>query len=316
MMDLGLVCRGDHGGLATLSRDFRLHLQPVKTLGVDMDRLTGNTSRLDTDYIYVPGAGWTQQYCEQVDVIDRFLDGLDVVLTWETPYNYYLFSRARELGVRSILGVDYEYLIYEQPDCHLPRPDLLVVPTINRLRELRRRYPAVHLPIPVDRERWRHTTRTRCDTLLHIANPGADLDRNGTRVVESATLPDGVDLVIPSRVSDNRDLYATGDVLVMTRRYGDLSLPIQEALALGMPVITSQHDYYHEGCVPIRDRLSSRRYQHVDVWDPDTTSLSETIAYLHDTPLLVAMVSEAARSWADKMSWDNQMGRWMDVLDS
>ena len=250
---LGLFgARADTGGLAAQTHDFYVHMKPHKTAVVVIDELTGYKSDtdkyVDADYLYCP------QFEPTFDKLDSFLKDLDVVFCVETPYNHNLFSLARARGIKTVLQYNHEWLQHHQePD--LPKPDLFLAP--SEWNRDKMPWPTKYLHVPVDRQKFPFKQRTQAKKFLHIAGHRTFGDRNGTAILLDALpmITSDVEIVIRTQddlprpytdhrltivredVSDRRDLYNDEDVLILPRKYGGLSLQLNEALSLGMPAI-------------------------------------------------------------------------------
>src|SRR3954469_794163 len=94
---LGMLVYATDTGLGVQTRAAYRHLKPVKTMLVDL-----------TAYNHLPiHDDWysfdirTNGFPTNLE-IDTFLHGLDAVFVCETPLTYYLFDRARQLGIRTI----------------------------------------------------------------------------------------------------------------------------------------------------------------------------------------------------------------------
>lgn len=273
-MRLGLIARADNTGLGIQTYEFYKHMQPSKTMVVDISHLNGNKQYLDryTDAMYVRG------FPTPVD-IDKFLQELDVVFVAESPYNYYLYERARELGVKTVVQYNYEFFDwFANP--HYPMPDMLAAPSrwhFDEIDDFAKKHGIKHeyLHCPVNRKALPFKERDRAYTFLHIAGKPAAHDRNGTETVIAASRhvknPNASIVIhfqgeqglahqathsfdyyvdyLHAHGSDRNimmaqldyenyaDLYKDADVLLLPRRYGGNCLPVNEALSCGMPVI-------------------------------------------------------------------------------
>lgn len=249
-MKLGLIARGDDGGLGNMTWEFFRHLTPDRTLVIDL----GARGRGPTHPERFPGAVVNAGMDHEIDesLIRRFCDGLDVVYSAETFYRDSFTAIARSVGCATVLHAMPELFRRDHA-----APDAVWVPTPWQLR----RMPAETLviPVPVARDRSAFRQRDRAVTFLHPAAP-AFHDRNGRRAfvdalaeVESpiTAILAGGDKPPPIRTEtvtvdwrpeptvDYWALYAEADVLVLPRRYAGLSLPMQEALSSGMALIAS-----------------------------------------------------------------------------
>lgn len=326
--------RADRGGLGAQTSEIVRHLQPERTLVVDLldkGRGTSHLARFPDAMLHqgpghlIPGA-----------TADKFLDGLDVALCVETTYTDDFCQRARKAGVRTVLVANPE--LWKADHAH---PDVVWAATDWELGRLPSRTRVVPHPVATDRLVFRQ--RTSATTLVHIAAP-AFHDRNGTRLVLSAcrrvrsparllirgqSRPPrqlgGVAIAgLLSDVDDYWDAWPDdGDVLVLPRRYAGLSLPMQEAAALGMPIITMDLAPQNEW-VP-RDGLvapvpRARRVRMVggvfDVHDCSPAYLASTIELFLSSPEVVARCSTAVGEWAAAHSWDALLPLWLAELEA
>src|ERR1700730_17885688 len=106
-MRLGLIARADNTGLGVQCFEFAQHMHPDKVLVVDYELMSPYPYNKKChperypDSTIIQGNPTPDEYTE-------FLKDLDVVFTCETSYGTYLYTIARELGVRTILQPNYE----------------------------------------------------------------------------------------------------------------------------------------------------------------------------------------------------------------
>lgn len=258
-MRIGLIARADNTGLGVQTHEFYRHMRPAKTLVVDLSARKRN--RLHPERY--PDAEVVRDF-PTIAQFEHFLRDLDVVYTAETPYGHELFSLAANKGVRTVLHYNWEFLDHLQRP-HLPRPTIFAAPSTWHYNEMPFENKTL-LPVPIATDRF--ATRAHGPTathFLHIAGTPALHDRNGTKdllaalehvtapvtvtircqdpayvdeAASSRRMPSNVNLVIDTTDTPNYwDLYKSGDVLVMPRRFGGLCLPVNEALGARMPVI-------------------------------------------------------------------------------
>lgn len=240
-----MFVRSEDRGLGHMTKDFYDHMQPDKTLLVIPAAARHNhlTSHVDwyPDATIVRFDGrLNQRVCRE------WLDGLDVVWTAETFYDWAFCRWAKEQGVATVCHVMPEWMRPEWAAV----PSAWWAPTSWRLDQLPEGTRLV--PVPVvdrgprpDREpgpfRW-----------LHIAGAG-EHDRNGTLAVLDAAraLDPGQTVTVHTQFAgyesscvtidnsnaDRWSMYDGFDALVMPRRYAGLCLPVLEALGSGLPVV-------------------------------------------------------------------------------
>lgn len=336
-MRLGLVARADKTGLGAQTWTFWRNMRPDATLVVDLSHCSGQQPDLalyDRGDVEV----WKDRNYPSTapvpdKVVERFLSKVDVVFGAETFYNYWLINRARQLGVRTVLQPNYEFLDYLL-DRKLPEPDVLAFPSTWHLDDVRRAMPRSdvrHLPVPVDAKLLPFRQRLELNTILHTAGTPAMEDRNGTMVLIEAMrqvrtpvtavirtlkplpirarhLPTNV--IIDDRPAPNYwDLYDRGDMLVIPRKFGGLCLPQQEALACGMPVLMT--DVAPQNEVLPADLLVPAIKSHevmtramIDIHQTDPVVLASRIDWLHEHPDRFAELSAWAGEWAADNSWE------------
>lgn len=330
-MRIGLIARADFTGLGVQTFDFYRHMQPHKTLVVDLTHLNGQTN----DWSRYPGAAvlkytpypdTSRSHPKAVEAIDQFLDDLDLVFTCETPYDYHLFSAARSRGVKTILQYNFELLDHvREPD--LPRPDLFMAPSLWRYDEVRF-HNKTFVPVPVDRSQFPFQRRNRAAVFVNSAGTGAMEDRNGTQACIDAWKQVGsqAKLHIYSQnqryghgdrriksdrrtVRDAAEFYYGGDVFVLPRKFGGLCLPLNEALSAGMPVIMTdllpQNEFLPRSClIPTRRSHQVMTKMMVDIHQPDLTALASKVDEMVQSPELVGELSDKSDYLASRISWE------------
>lgn len=209
--------------------------------------------------------------------VDAFLDAVDVVLFFETPFDWSFLGRCRERGVKTVLIPMYEWF----PESKVGKRafDQMIFPSSLDEEYFREEYPTARtIPIPVENDVLRLArVRTTATTFVHnagnigsrnhkgteevlraiplVKNPDARFvvrSQNGTgllSLIRSMTVPD------QDRIAEMKDegrvrfvfdpvprheLFAEGDVYLAPEKYNGLSLPLQEAYASGMPVIATR----------------------------------------------------------------------------
>lgn len=334
-MTWGLVARADNTGLGNLTWEVWRHLNPDRTVVIDVEAYRHQPTHRDR----YPGSTWNIgidiDWSEES--IKRFLDGLDVVFTAETPYNPALFSIARDMGVRSVLYVMPELFPYnEHPD--LPRPDLFVCPTSYLLENIPN--PKVVLPLPVDRERCRFRLRTSANrTVHHLAGRPALLDRNGSMIVRDAgrfvrgdvrlraqTTTIATTHAWPNVTSEKVEFenyweaYDDVNLLAMPRRYGGLCMPLQEAASCGIPVIIPNVPPYNVGwpaallVEPVIDRARKMAGGIIPLAAIPPRRLADRVNALFDDDDLMTLMSVEMDAWAAERSWERLEPWWRSIL--
>lgn len=272
-MRIGLIARADNTGLGIQTHEFYKNMQPAKTMVVDISRMNGNIQypdRYPERAVFIDGFPTENQ-------IGNFLHDLDVVFLAEAPYNFALYTMAKQMSVKVANQYNYEFFDwFANP--HLPRPDMLIAPSMWHFEEVDQWCKAEgimhgYLHCPVNRKEVPFRRIDKARTFVHNAGRAASYDRNGTRTVIEASrhLDTPAQIVIRFQAEQGlkhqttgtieeyaqyaemeraknltiqtveyanyADAYETGDVMLLPRRYGGNCLPLNEALSAGMPVI-------------------------------------------------------------------------------
>ncbi len=324
-MQVGLIARADDRGLGHMTWEFHRHLAPARTLVV---REPGAEARgfhphLDR-YPDATVVRFDGGLLPEAEVRD-WLQGLDVLYSAETFYDWHLVDWAELAGVATVLHVMPEFHHH-----HVPPTTAVWAPTPWRLQHL----PAYTrlVPVPVATDRFPMAAPARAEQLrvLHTAGHRAAADRNGTTqllqalrrtrqpmavrlTTQDAALPRGAlprTIALQAEVGGRAgywELYADADVLVLPRRYGGLCLPVQEAMAAGLAVVlpdTSPNDWWPALLTPGRDRGNiTTAAGHLPLFAADPQQLGAQLDQLATEPDLLATLQHASLAWAQAHSW-------------
>lgn len=349
-MSLGILARCDTGGLAALTREVHRHLHPTRTLLIDVPQAARGECNVSD---YVDGSIYQTEWKGglSADAIDWITaEGIDVLWTAEFWYDERdtpvgLLRQAHGRGIRTVCYAMPELSPWAIPADPTPRSRALHVPTWWRLDTLPN---AQLLPFPIARDRLPFRERTEARHLFHQAGTTFH-DRSGTRLLLDALphiITDGLTLTIrdtgrgdqsgtrlqipasrvevlvdPSRSVDYWTGYPeTIDLLVAPRRYGGLSLPVQECASLGVPALTLDSDPYavepFVSTIPSTGSSSERmKGGFVPVHKADPRDLAAAIDFLAQHPAVHQSASRAADQWAVEHDWAGPLGdRWAHML--
>lgn len=332
-MKLGLLVRADDSGLGYQTRDYYKHLNPHKTMLVDISIHNGMAQHYD----WYEGAYISKGFPRREMIID-FLRDLDVVLTAETPYSFEIYAMAKLMGVKTVCVENpefYDHIKYPE----FPMPDMMILPSVWKQDEIKahaepRGVKVVQIHHPVDRTTIPFRKRTT-KRFIHIAGKPAAFDRNGTWDYLAAC-PDGIvitqsdDLAynirkryrqsrVLTNIKDNSQIYDYGDVLVLPRKYGGNCLPLNEALASGMPVIMpdiepNDNILPKEWLVPARKVSTFAPRTEVDIYDIDADALVEKINWFKNCN--IEEESLKANKIAETISWQTLKPKYIEALEA
>lgn len=127
--------------------------------------------------------------------VKKLLDRIDVFLAFETPFDWGIFRRCREMGKKSYLLCMHEC----SPVTFPCQPDVLLCPSLLDLQEFSglvsappfyrideyKRPTCYFTPVPISADvQWRQ--RYRAEVFIHNAGWGSFRDRNGTQALLDA----------------------------------------------------------------------------------------------------------------------------------
>lgn len=262
-MRLGILCFMSDSGIGVQTKRLVDFLKPSRLLVVDSTPFSKNKTQHPEwydGYEKIVSFGFPQNHH-----ILKFVEGLTHIFMVENPYNFYLIKVCNERGIRTFCQTNYEFCENLSAP-HLPVPTMFLMPSFWYLEDMKKRYPGKvkYLPPPIDSfsfyENMIHNLKRKGKKrFLHVVGTLASKDRNGTLDLLEA-LPytfNDFELVITSQhklpdmfytddervtfkigsVKEEKELYKDYDALILPRRYGGLSLVVNEALMSGLPVI-------------------------------------------------------------------------------
>jgi hypothetical protein len=272
----------------------------------------------------------------------RFMSEVDVVFSVETLYSWPFASALRNAGIHTVVQGNPEFYRRDGEQGQAPPPHQWVWPTDWLIEDLP---PGPVLPVPAygvapvgeppDLEDERLT-------FLHVAGHAANGDRNGTeaffKALRHIRVPCRVRVVgqdgqlpvpdhFPAHIEldanplgvDNRwDLYRGAHVLVAPRRYGGLSLPVIEALEMGLAVLMSDARPNHTWPIlPIRCSTSKAvktPFGLVPTVECRPSEIAIQMDSLSERRQTLHAARFAASAWLNDNSWAKLRPRYDEVL--
>lgn len=344
---VGLLGWNTRSGLGYQNRDIAVHLPVARWLAPRHPRYP-SLPRPDMGGDYF--APWNQEV--STHELRQWLRGLDWLLFVELPYLPAAAQHAREMGISVACVPNWEWLTTDLD--WLPYVDLMICPTRHTFRMLQQwrqnlgfAWDIVHVPWPIDPQRFTFRRRERCDRFVFINGTGGmqaqrldgsltSYTRKGLELVAATArlLPqapfllysqEGVLPPLSSNVQvrkaprDNRDLYKEGDVCVQPSHWEGLGLQLLECQAAGMPLVTTDaapmNEYRPLRAVPVKDTELVFVYgdQAVDAQLVDPGDLAKVLRELHGSDLREA--SMQARAWIEREgAWQrvrSTMAAWL-----
>lgn len=333
-MRVGSIGYRTSNGLAYQVKSYTKHLPVTKILVADLSPLNGITPQ---NINWYEGSRVTHGIPNTED-LEWLTTDVDVILLAETPLNYELYTIAKRKKIRTVNVINWEFfdhIIYPDFD----KPDAIIMPSAWHYREAetycrQNGVEIYQLHHPVDLDEFPFIER-RSHRFMHIAGKPATYDRNGTWDFLNACT-DGIvttqseemarlirkryrNTRVITNIQDPKDIYRYGDVLVMPRKYGGNCLPLNEALASGMPVIMpdispNNNLLPKDWLVPatVTDYFEPRT--RVDIYSTDIQALYNKIEWFktQDMPTLSRQAYEIAKT----ISWETLRPKYLEVLES
>ena len=327
-MRVGTICYATDQGLGILAKSFYDN-------GVVTDVLMLHHNSRPTHLEWYPGskvitskdlnvAGFSQRIVE-------FLKNVDVMLFFETPFDWSLIPYCQKRNIKTVLMPMHECMPKTLPY----EPDFFICPSALDFDAFPRN--SVMLPVPVS-EPW--NLRMTADVFVHNAGHLGLNGRNGTAELLQAiplVKSDDVKFIIRSQepiswtIRDPRveirlgtvkkeDLYKRGDVFVFPEKFNGLSLPLQEATASGMAVMCLDrypvNTWLHKDpLVPVKEYRKSRvssRCLEFDEAVVDPAELAKNIDKWHGRE--ITHLSLYGREWAERTSWKALKQKYLEAL--
>ncbi len=336
-MRVGSICYATRQGLGILAKQFYQN-------GVIDDVLIYKHPRNETFREWFPRAD-VLTHPFDMDLVKRFIQTVDVMLFFETPFDFRILDLCRSCGVKTAIIPNYEWSL-KRPPSH---PDLYICGSLLDCTY----FPgSPFLPIPVPNEiKWKQRTNAR--KFLHNGGHLGCRGHKGTLEIVKAMdfVKSPIEMVITSqnesglheimqkcdvigkqdsrikfKHQDNSVAYDTlfdeGDVFIMAEKFNGMSLPLQEARAAGMLVMTSKRFPMTEW-LPKEYLIPVHRYDLVSVGGghrqfDEATVRPEDIAAKIDSiyNINIEAYSRGGKMWAEQNSWAVLKDKYLQLLGS
>lgn len=341
-MRLGLWgARADNGGLGAQTWEYFKHLDFAKVAVIDISEHNGYKQfpeRYPGDHVtFIKGFPKQHQ-------IDIWLEDLDVVFMVESPYNYYIIDAARQRGIKTAIQYNFEFMDW-MASARYPKPDLFIAPSLWRYEDVPFENK-IYLPVPINTDLLPFKLREQARHFVHVAGHSAFEDRNGTEIVLASLQHITQDVKVTILTQDNIGYYGLStpanvnievinhdvtnywellqqdnyDCLLLPRRYGGLSLQLNEALSLGivpvMPAITPQTAFLSPySLIPVYESKDIYTRMPIVCYSVNPANLAREIDRLALNPDTVRYLSSYSGELAYEWSWDRLKDEYVDVFE-
>lgn len=333
-MRIGTIGYNTSRGLGHLVRDFYTH-------GIINDVFIVKHPRVPNNDDWYPDAKkvMLKTFADKGGdyLAHKFCQSVDVMLFFETPFNWDIIPFCKKNGIKTFLVTMYECTVKDHPP-----PDRYICPSLLDMEYFPLNSDFLVLPTEYP---WK--LRTRAKHFIHNGGYLGLRGREGTRTLIEAMqyVKSPIDLTI--RVQENVDsnyihmmkkdnrinyiagsipyeeLYATGDVAIVPQKFNGCSLPLQEACCSGMMVMTTDRFPMNtwlpkEPLIPVASYNKGVSiggpYLQFDEAIIDPKVLAAHIDNWYDKDITVASIY--GRQWAEQHSWEVMKPKWMKVLSS
>lgn len=263
--------------------------------------------------------------CDCNKKLEKWVKSVEVVVFAERPYYTELLDLCRKHRRRTVCIPMMEWM----PPGAKGWPqevDLFICPTKQCYEQFAHVVPCVYFPWPVDTRRFKFKQRTVCEKFIFINGHGGYHGRKGGAVLDEvlSQWPD-LPLVVYDQSGhyknalpapkNNADLYTQGDVLICPHSVDGLGLEPMEAMASGVPVITTRGQPWME--LPALARIlckeTKRTVRRPVTWYVlSPTHLRETCRNWLGKD--ISLQSEKAGEWASSRSWESLAERFVELV--
>lgn len=332
-MRVGTICYATRQGIGLLAKWFR-------DAGVITDAMVFRHGSRPSHLEWHPGAVELVQRPFDGPDVEAFVESIDVLLQFETPFDWSFIPFCQARGVKVIVVPMHEWW----PKTPHAMPDAFIC-----VSALDQQYfphsPFLEVPVPPDIV-W--TRRTKARRWLHSAGNLGWHGHKGTeeilrawqlvksdatltvRAQDSAALSKVLQRVgpLPQSVTfesdegrERSDIYGPEhDCFIFAEKYNGLSLPLREAWASGILTMTSDRFPMNtwlpkEPLIPVSgyfENSVSGAYLPYEQAVIDPVTIAAHVDAWHDRGIME--FSEAGREWAERTSWANWRQRWLDEI--
>jgi len=277
--------------------------------------------------------------------VDAFTRSVDLMLFFETPFDWSYVTYCRDKGTKTVLMPMYEWTPLRWP----AKPDALVCPSVLDLDYFNGQFPeglCEFIPVPVDPSTWK--LRTAARKYLHNAGNVGHREHKGTRQLLEALPHVESPLELTVRAQDTaamsrillgckgvaddprlkvemgempyENLWGEHDVYVAPEKFNGLSLPLQEARAAGLLVMTTDR-YPANTWLPREPLIHVTRTERASVGG-QYLSFEECVLSPRDIAKVmdswyekdVTEYSLSGKLWAENNSWDKLLPRYREFF--
>lgn len=336
-MKIGVIGRSEQRGLGIQLTEFVRNMPVDRVLHIMVAKSPwpikpGAFSPVPTTHVVFDGA-------LPEDDVRAWLDGLDVVFTAETVYDWRLIGWAKDSNVKVVIQGNPEF--YRNRKESLPEPDAWWWPTPWQIGEIPAG-PVIPVPVPALTPVVAGAPDEPTLKVVHVAGHRAAGDRNGTELFLAALRfvstkidvhlygqdggfpqfrkhPNGELHEYPNGVEDRWEMFNGTHLCVLPRRYGGLCLPAQEAMRAGCAVAMpdcSPNSFWptvRMSCQPGQSQLTP--FGPIRTYYTKPREIAATIDRLNINRGQLMKAQAASFYWAEENSWTKLKNIYIENLE-
>lgn len=319
---IGLIGFNTLSGLGTCNRQLMEHCQISVWLIVPHQRFSMH-------HIHPTTCELRLLRNQKSDIVN-FVRSVDVIIFCETPLSHFLIPECIKQKKR-VVCIPMQERLPPFNQAWLRGVDLFICPTQQCYNIIKNTLPSIFFPWPIDCNALPFLQRNICTSFLFINGNGGWCGRKGIQtiydicklwpdiplLVRSQRKINLIDKIpILSHVQEIHQLYEQGSVLIAPHYVDGIGLEILEAMACGMPVITTHGEPWSE--FPALHRISASKTKvkinnrMVDWYIPSTYDLVDACKKLLNTN--ISQDSIKAREWAHQRSWSENAMQFRKLI--